>query len=103
MTSLPSLFDVRRERTQSDFATIARVVHSFCTGGHPFSAEQVRNALPPDLQARLAASPNVLGQVFTQLLASEMLVETGERVRAERKEARGRKLPLYIGNPRRAY
>ena len=102
MTAHPSLFD-SPHLASGDFQTIQGVVRSFATSGHPFCAEQVRDALPAGLQDRLKLVPNAFGMAFRRILKSGLLLATGDRVVASRREARGRTLPLYVGNPRKEY
>ena len=93
----PSLFDAP-QMASGDYQTIEGIARTFAHSGTPFSAEQLRAALPKGLQERLTVVPNAFGQAFRKLARSGLIHKTGERVMAGRKEARGRDIPLWSGN-----
>lgn len=54
---------------------IARVIDQFAATGEPFSADNVRDALPPDVIER--AAPNVLPGVFRARCHSGVIEQVG--------------------------
>ena len=80
----------------NDLRQIRRNVETLAATRIPFTAEDCTAMLTDAERERMAAFPNAMGGVFFQL-QREGLIESRNAIRAQRKEARGRWLTLWVG------